>query len=53
MHRDIKPDNILVFSKNEQFDLYKIGDFGICRDVKSLNTHTAKGKFTELYASPE
>jgi len=34
IHRDIKPSNILVFSSPSGQILYKLGDFGISRDLK-------------------
>ena len=46
-HRDLKPQNILVFNNN----LYKVADFGEAKEVKiSKQLNTLRG--TELYMSP-
>ena len=46
-HRDIKPQNILVFKDNK----YKIADFGEAKEIKiSKQLNTLRG--TELYMSP-
>ena len=46
-HRDIKPQNILVFNNG----LYKVADFGEAKEVKiSKQLNTLRG--TELYMSP-
>ena len=46
-HRDIKPQNILIFNNG----LYKIADFGEAKEVKiSKQLNTLRG--TELYMSP-
>ena len=46
-HRDIKPQNILLFPNN----VYKIADFGEAKEIKiSKGVNTLRG--TELYMSP-
>ena len=46
-HRDLKPQNILVFNNG----LYKVADFGEAKEVKiSKQLNTLRG--TELYMSP-
>jgi serine/threonine protein kinase len=49
IHRDIKPDNILVEGSN-----FKIGDFGISKFVdESTRLHTFKGGQHIAYMAPE
>ena len=46
-HRDIKPQNVLVFKEN----IYKLADFGEAKEIKiSKKLNTLRG--TELYMSP-
>jgi hypothetical protein len=46
-HRDIKPQNVLIFSGG----IYKLADFGEAKEIKvSKNLNTLRG--TELYMSP-
>ena len=49
-HRDIKPQNILIFEN----DLYKLADFGeakeLYQDLEATNKQTLRG--TELYMAP-
>ena len=46
-HRDIKPQNILIFDDNK----YKLADFGEAKEIKiSKKLNTLRG--TELYMSP-
>lgn len=48
LHRDIKPENIFRSS----FGDYKLGDFGIARQVEKTNSSLSK-KGTYLYMAPE
>ena len=48
MHRDIKPANIFV----SEFGEYKLGDFGISREVEKANA-TMSQKGTKSYMAPE
>ena len=52
-HRDIKPQNILVF-KNNNNPCYKLADFGKAKELISGNKPTEKQTLrgTELYMSP-
>jgi serine/threonine protein kinase len=48
IHRDIKPDNIFV----SQFEEYKLGDFGIARQIeRTMSGLSKKGTYT--YMAPE
>ena len=47
-HRDIKPQNILVFPDQ----IYKVGDFGEAKEVKIAKKQMATLRGTELYMSP-
>ena len=55
-HRDIKPQNILVFNDNNNISkkIYKLADFGEAKELlkgdKTTNKQTLRG--TELYMSP-
>ena len=52
-HRDIKPQNILVFKNNKNY-YYKLADFGEAKELLSGNKPTEKQTLrgTELYMSP-
>ena len=52
-HRDIKPQNILVFKNNKNY-CYKLADFGEAKELLSGNKPTEKQTLrgTELYMSP-
>lgn len=47
IHRDLKPDNILIGSEND----VKISDFGLARENENLMMTGPKG--TPIYAGPE
>jgi len=52
-HRDIKPDNSLIFQQHDKFCLYKLCDFGISSEIDMANTATVRNLKTRGYASPE
>ena len=49
-HRDIKPQNILVFKNN----VYKVADFGEAKQIENMTINLACNSLrgTELYMSP-
>ena len=50
IHRDIKPANLFI----DKFGNYKVGDFGVSRQVDSLEAaHTMTGIGTISYMAPE
>ena len=50
-HRDLKPQNILLFGKDGQKLTAKISDFGTSRVIQSIQTNSVIG--TLKYAAPE
>lgn len=48
IHRDIKPDNILLHNK-----VFKIADFGLAKIVDRLQTNNISTRGTPLYIAPE
>ncbi len=48
IHRDIKPGNIFI----DDFDTFKLGDFGIARQMEDLTTEMSR-KGTGSYMAPE
>lgn len=55
IHRDLKPNNILLPEGGEREYLVKIVDFGIARNLSSASITTELGRlfYTPNYASPE
>ena len=47
-HRDVKPQNILIFPEN----IYKVADFGEAKEMKISNKQLETLRGTELYMSP-
>jgi serine/threonine protein kinase len=55
LHRDISPNNVLVFFENDQV-IIKVADFGLGKDAESISHYTASsasGYGQILYVSPE
>ena len=52
IHRDIKPANIFINDKTPGHVFYKLGDFGIARNMEAL-THGLSTKGTPAYMAPE
>lgn len=48
MHRDIKPDNILFNN-----GVLKLGDFGFCKNLKTVGDMTATMLGSPIYMAPE
>jgi len=50
IHRDIKPDNILYHKIS---DSYKVGDFGISRELSNEDSDCTRGTGTANFMAPE
>ena len=55
LHRDIKSDNVLIVSMNENDICAKLTDFGASRNINMLQTNMTftNGIGTPIYMSPE
>ena len=52
LHRDIKPANIFINDKTPGYVFYKLGDFGVARNLHAM-THGLSQKGTPNYMAPE
>ena len=50
IHRDMKPENILV---NTEMNLFKLGDFGVARKFDSVNDSLTRRTGTPKFMAPE
>ena len=54
VHRDVKPDNIILKSRDGRTDYVKLIDFGIAHtDVTSLSQNIALTKTGQVYGTPQ
>lgn len=57
IHRDIKPQNVMLCQRGGQFDVVKVLDFGLAKDINPARsdevTKTMRIGGTPLYMSPE
>jgi serine/threonine-protein kinase len=57
IHRDVKPQNIMLCERGGESDVVKVLDFGLIKDVRATDTRDitqyAKMLGTPLYMSPE
>ncbi len=55
IHRDIKPQNIMICRSGDEADVIKLLDFGLVKELDPDNSHTLTGALsgTPLYMAPE
>lgn len=56
IHRDIKPQNIMLCNKGGEFDVVKVLDFGLVKNIETKNTrHTQINRIggTPMFMAPE
>lgn len=57
IHRDIKPHNIMISKRVDEYDLVKVLDFGLVKSLETIDdsqaTETARISGTLLYMAPE
>jgi serine/threonine-protein kinase len=57
LHRDVKPDNVMVYAANGDYDLVKLIDFGLVKNVHSERTRDLTRNLrvlgTPAYMAPE
>lgn len=53
LHRDIKPDNILISGTDPETAVAKLGDLGLGRDINPSKLSTVSNAGTPMYFSPE
>ena len=51
-HRDVKPENILLFPENDNNVIYKICDFGEAKEKIKVNSRHKSIRGTDFYMSP-
>jgi len=57
IHRDIKPQNIMICNLGDMYDVVKVLDFGLVKDIESQTDESLTNVFeiggTPMYMSPE
>lgn len=53
VYRDLKIGNVFMFQINENFKIYKIGDFGVSKDTLKEVSQTAKHYLCSEFLAPE
>ncbi|MFA6311908.1 MAG: serine/threonine-protein kinase [Sterolibacterium sp.] len=57
LHRDIKPDNVIAYCSNDDFDLIKLLDFGLIKDLENAEsrdlTRDVRMLGTPAFMAPE
>lgn len=57
LHRDIKPDNVMAYAANGEYDLAKLLDFGLIKNLESHETRDLTGSVrvlgTPAFMAPE
>jgi len=53
IYRDLKLENVFIFKITPDYSIYKLGDFGISKDILKEVSRTMKSYFVTDYLAPE
>lgn len=53
IHRDVKPDNLMLSNRGGEFDVIKVLDFGLVKAVEDAGSGMTQISGTPLFMSPE